>query len=1658
MAAFDIDAFVAEPSIEVIDDCRKEDLLSIADYYRITVRAGAAKAKIRDVLCAGLVELGVLSPSAVAGVGALSDLAASTVAAANAFPSDTEYVAAANTFPSDAEHSVAGLATGFGGAAGSEMAGERGEMDGSGNRGEKGPPRVAKPPLVVRPKEPLDPSQRRLELANHSDSAGSTKSQVTRSQVKVRIARLEMQEREKKLQQEYQLAKDKQEKDLQVALAKVNVDKEVRMRQLELEMTEKQRLEEVAARRQASRQVGAGLAEATGTSHFDITRHIGLVPPFREAEVDSYFNAFERVATALAWPTDVWSILLQCKLVGKAQEVLATLSIQDCMNYEKVKAAILRVYERVPEAYRQRFRQHVRASGQTFVEFAREKEALFDRWCAASKVHDFQALRALLLVEEFKRGLPDSICMHLNEQRVTSLSEAAIFADEFVLTHKNVFRGSESSSSKPHKSEGGGRQREDRVCHYCKKVGHLIAQCRLKQREEKNGVKSVGLIRTKESVENAFVGARPGPDASFDPFVFDGEVSVSQHAAKRTAVRMLRDTGAQQSVILAGVLPLNGETECGASAIIRGVEMGYISAPLHKLYVRSDLMSGYFKVAVRDELPIDGISFVMGNDIAGGKVYPVMQVLEQPRLGGVESEHDPLSVQYPDAFPACVVTRAQSHSVTKNPDLSDSIVMRALADDKLVPVAPKALTQRTSVNVRGGEVIGEEKSQLILPVTTESLIKAQSEDPTLEKCRAAVVSQEDIKSKNMGYFCEGGLLLRKWCPNGAQESDWSAVVQIVVPTAYRQQVLSLAHDHDWAGHLGVTKTYSRILKHFFWPGLKQAVSQYCRTCATCQLTGKPNQTIPAAPLCPIPAVGVPFEKVIVDCVGPLPRTKSGNQYLLTIMCAATRFPEAIPLRNITATSVLKALTKFFTTWGFCRVIQTDQGTNFLSRVFKQVMDTLSIHHVVSSAWHPQSQGVLERWHQTLKSMLRKYCLETKRGWDEGIPFVLFAARDAVQESLGFSPNELVFGHTVRGPLKVLKDKLLAAGVSPSINAMEFVTKLKGRLSKACTLARECLKGSQSDMKRQYDKVAVERSFKAGDQVLVLLPIPGSALSARFAGPFVVLEKLSDTNYVIGTPDRRRKSRMCHINMLKPFHVRDGGSVGLMVAEPHLSSAVSESWEDSVAPLTVEDDGLMLRASPAASGRLCNSEMLVKLPDSLAHLDVGQRRDVIRLVREFPKLFGDIPTRTTVLEHDIDVMRARPIKQHAYRVNPTKRALLKKEAEYLLKHDLARPSSSPWSSPCLLQLKSDGSPRFCTDYRKVNAVTVPDSFPLPRMEDCVDNLGSAVFVTKLDLLKGYWQVPLSRRASEISAFVTPDHFLQYNVMAFGMCNAPATFQRLVNIVLEGVPNCNAYLDDVICYTGDWNSHMKLLYTVFARLRKANLTLNLAKCEFGKATVTYLGREVGQGQVRPVEAKVDAITAYPAPTTVRELRRFLGMAGYYRGFCKNFSTVAHPLTSLLSPSKPFIWSLECQHAFETIKSLLCSAPVLSAPDFSRPFALEVDASGVGAGAVLLQEDVSGIVHPVCYFSRKFNKYQVKYATIEQEALAVLFALQFFEVYVGSSSLPVVCYTDHNPLVFLQRMRNHNQRLMRWALLIQDYNLEIRHKKGSDNVIADALSRGW
>ena len=246
-------------------------------------------------------------------------------------------------------------------------------------------------------------------------------------------------------------------------------------------------------------------------------------------------------------------------------------------------------------------------------------------------------------------------------------------------------------------------------------------------------------------------------------------------------------------------------------------------------------------------------------------------------------------------------------------------------------------------------------------LSKSQLIQEQQTDHEISKLIFRALPEDEISQVPMCYYIKNGILMRKWRPFDVPADDeWAVYQQIVVPKSYRHEILSIAHESPMSGHLGINKTYHKIINHFYWPGLKSDVSKYCKTCHTCQMVGKPNQTIPKAQSQPIPAFDEPFNRILTDSFDPLPRTKSGNEYLLTIMCTSTRFPEAIPFSNIKTKSIVKALIKFFTFVGLPKSVQSDQGSNVMSGIFQQVMHELGIKQYRSSAYHPESQGAFRK--------------------------------------------------------------------------------------------------------------------------------------------------------------------------------------------------------------------------------------------------------------------------------------------------------------------------------------------------------------------------------------------------------------------------------------------------------------------------------------------------------------------------------------------------------------------------------------------------------------------------------------------------------------------------------------------------------------------------
>ena len=1354
-----------------------------------------------------------------------------------------------------------------------------------------------------------------------------------------------------------------------------------------------------------------------------------VIPPFDEDDPQNFFEQFEKIA--FLWDKSLWPILVQTGFKGKAKAAFAALTKEQSKDYDVVRERVLTAYKLNPEAYRQQFRSGRMDPSQTFKEFVAEKQRALNKWLEASQLTTFEKLQEAILVEEFLNKISLDMRQYLTEREIEGIENLVKAADAFALTQKLGKSSGKGSDNKKHKKTPNGKETEvqksvrkhcskcghwgpehDKCpdtmkkveCRKCHQTGHFANVCSNSPGKDQKGKGKVAFVQTNLHEEKIF-----------EPHLYQCEVSPSRRKKGRS-ITLLRDTGAAQSLIVKSALTKRHDWyRTGESVIIRAIGGQRYSVPLVKAHLKSEIYSGPCHLGIVDSMPIESAQLLLGNDVFDKQpsITPVLFNQVVVRKGSPVSQ----------LFPSCAINRALGRKEDQLESLPSCAITRAQAkEESRRVVAAEPQSEGASVSP-------------MIQVDKVTLPEDQRNDPSLNQCFAMLEGKERCPS-NVDFFLQGGVLVRRWTSLTSQDvaQKGDTINQVVLPVRYRSLVLETAHSIPMSGHLGIKTTYEKVLRHFFWPGMRNDVNQFVRSCLECQKVGKPNQKIPPAKLYPIPAVGDPFSEIQVDFVGPLPKTTSGKQYLLTIMCKVTRYPEAIPLSSTRTVNVIKALRTFFGSVGLPTIIQSDNDSSFTSESFKQFLSEHAIEQVLATPYRPQSQGALERYHQTLKSMLKKFCLANAHSWDTYVPYLLFCTRDTVQESLGFSPFQLVFGHRVRGPLSVLKSQCLSTQTTP--NLLERVTDLHEKLRECRELARENLERSQVKMKSWYDRKSKDRSFSQGDKCLVFLPIAKGALSAKYFGPYVVLEKLSSLTYKIATPDRGRKSRVCHINQMKEF-------IG-----PN-----SEAPERVVSSMQIEegDDGFTEFSSP----RLANSAIMADLPSYLSELGPEEQTQITALLESFPEVFSDKLGRTNVLVHDVELISEEPVKQRPYRTSPSKAQIMKEEVQYLLDEGLATPSQGEWASPCILVPKPDGTSRFCVDFRQANKLIKADAFPMPRLLDCVDQVGDAKFISKLDLLKGYWQVPLSEKAQRVYSFITMDGLFSFNVLPFGCKNAPACFQRLMNRVVQGIPKVSCYLDDIIVYSDTLREHLEQLTALLTALRSANLVVNLAKSEFVKGTVEYLGHVVGQGQIKPKHANVQALLDMPAPSDLRSLRRFLGASGFYRRFCKNFSSVCLPLTNLLQKGRKFVWSAECQRAYEDVRAMLSFSPVLKSPCFRDPFIIYTDASGSGIGSVLMQKDNNGIERPIAYYSKKLNKHQLHYAPIEKECLAIVMSVAHFSVYLNNGHVTTV-FTDHNPLAFLNKMKERNQKLLRWSLFLQEFNLDIKHIKGSDNVIADMLSR--
>ena len=507
-----------------------------------------------------------------------------------------------------------------------------------------------------------------------------------------------------------------------------------------------------------------------------------------------------------------------------------------------------------------------------------------------------------------------------------------------------------------------------------------------------------------------------------------------------------------------------------------------------------------------------------------------------------------------------------------------------------------------------------------------------------------------------------------------------------------------------------------------------------------------------------------------------------------------------------------------------------------------------------------------------------------------------------------------------------------------------------------------------------------------------------------------------------------------------------------IPEPDVLCSVSESADPGSTTLPDEShlsDSSQVPLTPELD------QLLVDMDSDLSEDESARVRDLLSSHKD---VFAtkDCPFgRTDLVKHQIETLHQKPIKQPVRRPPLHLRAEADKEVERMMEKGVIEDSNSPWASPVVLVRKKDGTLRYCIDYRKLNAVTVKDSYPLPRIDDSLDSLGKAKYFSTLDLASGYWQIGLDEDAKRKSAFCTTSGLYQFKVMPFGLTNAPATFQRLMERVLGGLQwqICLVYIDDVIVFSETVEEHLASLSEIFTRLGQAGLKLKPKKCHLFRRRVKYLGHEVSAEGIATDPEKTSAVADWPVPSSVTEVRSFLGICSYYRRFVDNFAEISKPLTVLTEKSVPFVWKDDQQEAFDLLKSKLTTTPVLAFPDASAHFLLDTDASNWGIGAVLSQV-IDGDEHVIAYGSRLLTKAELKYCTTRRELLAVVHFVKAYRHYLVGK--PFTIRTDHSSLRWIRNLKEPEGQNARWLETLDTYDFTIIHRPGKKHQNADALSR--
>ncbi|KAK7114676.1 hypothetical protein V1264_000698 [Littorina saxatilis] len=1321
--------------------------------------------------------------------------------------------------------------------------------------------------------------------------------------------------------------------------------------------------------------------------------------PFLEDkdDVEAFLLQFERHAEASHWDPNTWSVRLSALLKGKARTAYTKMKVADARDYALLRKTLLERFQITAETYRQRFRNTRKENADSYKEFITQISLFLDRWVEMSNIGEsFDDFKDLILTEQVYESMPTELVTYVKDRKPNSIDD--------VIDTVNLYE-----ENRPKESRRHGKKPEER--------GHKAAHGTNSTNKDKDeGNKSRTSVKCfrcgklghfkkdcrqppkDESASAAFqdendVEGNATHDQLCDKCVHKKFTKLSQIVVEGQVVTAFRDTGSTSTIVDSKLVPASKITTRTKETSLAKKSVKEKLSVAH-VYMDTPYFVGETEVSVMEN-PVHPV--LIGNSMGVGS-----EKIETP----------------------------------------------------VYPVRETVIPETTATAVTRGQEKREEEGNASIPsfpmegkiFTVADLKREQQDDKSLEKLH--VLARTNVTRGRVQFIYDKDVLYRQYSDKQGKDHR-----QVVVPHKMRAKVLSTGHDTAMSGHLGQKKSRERIWQDFFWPGIVGDIKRYCSSCDVCQRT-MPKGRTRKVPLGKMPLIETPFKRVAVDIVGPIkPMSETKKQYILVMVDFATRYPEAVALKDIKAETVADALWTFWTRLGLPEEVLTDNGAQFTSELMTQVNQLLAIKGLTTSPWHPQCNGVVERFNGTLKAMLKKMTFEQPTKWDQYLPALLFAYREVPQDSLGFSPFELLYGRTVRGPMQVLRQLWTEEESNDEIRTTaEHVIDLRNRIEETCKIARDHLAKSAIRQAHFYDKKTKKRELIVGTRVLLLLPTKHNKLELAWKGPYVIEEQINSFDYKIKVG---RQTRVYHINLLREYHERE------MIAEPEkLPEEVVEQSAIVVEDLEEQDDEIFANMGPdpsilIPSTKRTENEKDVHVADTLT---ARQQREVRDACTEFSASLTDVPKATTLEICNIKMTDDRPV---YVKPRPIPHALVdvvEREVKEMLDLKVIEPATSPYNAPIVIVKKAQGKAvRFCNDFREANKVIENDAEPITDVEHLFSELADARYFSKLDLTKGYWAIPIKEEDRDKTAFTTSLGQMRWINMPFGLKTAGSVFNRMMRKLLGPLNRKDVYhfMDDILIATATWEQHIEAIKAVLKALKDANLAAKPSKCYFGYEQLQYLGHEIGRGKRWPVDDKVDKIQKAQPPTTKKELRAFLGLTGFYRIYVPAYSSIAAPLTDKTKKQEPekVKWTPACQVAFDTLKAKLAEQPIIQMPDHTLPYILRTDASDKGMGAVLLQDKGEGL-QPIAYASKKLSETEQKYATVEKECLATVWGIQKFERYLYGRHF--ILETDHQPLQYLQRMKPTNARLMRWALQLQPYVFTVKIIPGKDNIGADYLSR--